>query len=187
MRIIGIAGTNGSGKDSLAHILRDDYGWFFVSASTDLIIPELEKQGRPLERHEMAALTTEWRQKEGMGAVINHALSFYKAQGKEYPGLVIGSLRHPGEAQRVHELGGTVIWVDADPKVRYERIYSRRQGDKDQKTYEQFLSEEQAEMVHSGDKATLNMAGVKDAADSVIENNSSLEALKASVEKLLNN
>lgn len=186
MRIIGIAGPNGSGKDSVAQILRDDYGWFFVSSSTDLIIPELKKMGRRLERSEMAALTTQWRQAEGMGAVVDHALALFKSQDKDYNGLVVGSLRHPGEAQRVHELGGQVIWVEADPKVRYERIYNRGQGAKDKKSFEEFLSEEQAEMTHSGDEATLNMAGVKDAADYIVSNNSTLKDLESQLQELVN-
>jgi len=60
MKIIGIGGTNGSGKDTLSQILADDYGWLFVSASGDLIIPELKRRGLPLERKYMAALTAEW-------------------------------------------------------------------------------------------------------------------------------
>jgi len=187
MKILGIAGTNGSGKDSLAALLKDDYGWFFVSSSGDLIIPELKRLGRPLEREQMSALTTEWRQKEGMGAVVDRAVKLCESSGKKYEGLVVGSLRHPGEVQRVHELGGKVVWVDASPHVRYERIYSRAQGDKDQKTYQQFLAEEKAEMDHSGDDATLNMAAVKKNADIFIENGSNdLEAFKAQVKKTLN-
>jgi len=187
MKIIGIAGTNGSGKDTVSELLVR-HGWLFISASGDLFIPELKKRGQPLQREQMADLSTEWRKELGMGAVIDKAVEEYKkrSQTRKFEGLVISSLRHPGEADRVHELGGRVIWVDADSKIRYERINSRGQGIKDQKTYEQFLAEERADMQHVGDKATLSMSGVRTKADIFLENNGSdLEAFKTATEKAL--
>ncbi|HVX58400.1 MAG TPA: AAA family ATPase [Candidatus Saccharimonadales bacterium] len=186
--IIGIGGTNGSGKDSLSEFLRDDLGWLFVSASGDLIIPELKARGESLERPQMAALTTQWRKQLGMGAVVDKAYEQFQAQGGlgKYKGLVISSLRHPGEADRLHELGGQVVWVDADPRVRYDRIYNRGQGDKDKKTFEQFLAEEQAEASHTGHNATLNTSAVKDRADIFVYNDSNdLEVFKSVAKKAL--
>ncbi|MGH7240388.1 MAG: hypothetical protein ACREHG_10070, partial [Candidatus Saccharimonadales bacterium] len=76
----------------------------------------------------------------------------------------MASLRNPGEADRVHELGGKVIWVDADPQVRYQRVINADRGrdGEDGKTYAEFLAEEAAEMNYSGDEATLSGAAVKD-------------------------
>lgn len=187
MKILGIGGTNGSGKDTVSQMLADDYGWLFVSGSRDLIIPELRKRGLPLEREQMAGLTAEWNRTIRMGAVIDKAVEKFEQSGKPYTGLVISSLRHPGEADRVHELGGQVVWIDADPKVRYERINKRGQGDKDKKTYEQFLAEEQAEMSHAGDEATLNMAAVKAKADIFITNDSNdLKSFRKKIAQALN-
>ena len=169
-------------------MLADDYGWLFISASGDLIIPELQKRGLPQERQQMAALTTQWREATGMGAVMDKAVEKYQQMGGDtkYKGLVISSLRHPGEADRVHELGGQVVWVDADPHVRYDRIYNRGQGAKDQKTFEQFRAEEAAEMHHSGDAATLSIADVKPKADFVLLNDTSnLEDFKLQAKQTL--
>lgn len=188
MKLIGVGGTNGSGKDTLSQILADDYGWLFVSASGDLIIPELKRRGLPLERKNMAALTAEWNREISKGAVIDKAAEKFgeQSKSKNYNGLVISSLRHPWEAERVHDLGGIIVWIDADPKIRYERIFNRGQGDKDKKTFEQFMAEEQAEMQHSGDEATLNMAGVKALADIFLTNDTdNLEDFKQAVQKAL--
>ena len=173
MKIVGVSGTNGSGKDTIGELLRDNFGWLYISASGDLIIPELQKRDLPTDRVHMAALTTEWRREIGMGAVVDKALE--KAgddlKNSKIGGLVIASLRHPGEAERIHGLGGYVVWVDADPKVRYERIYARKQGTKDMRTYDEFLADQNREMNHSGDKATLNIGDIKAKADIFIENN----------------
>ena len=180
MKIIGIAGTNGSGKDSISQILADA-GWLFVSASGDLIIPELIKRGLPLERANMAAITEEWRHQLGVGAIVDKAVDLYKKSRHEHAGLVISSIRHPGEAERVHQLDGRVVWVDAEPQTRYQRIYARGQGDKDKKTFEQFQAEESREMTNANAMYN-NIAPVKERADIFIENNGSdFETLRQEV------
>lgn len=186
MTIIGIAGTNGSGKDTVAHMLTERYGFFFASAS-DMLGDELLKRGLPLERANKSALSTEWRRKYGLGAVVDVGLELAKKAGSQK--MVVGSLRNPGEADRVHEQSGIVVWVDADQKVRYDRISSNNRGRvEDQKTFAEFIAEEKIEMTHSGDENTLNMSGVKTKADIFIENNdNNIEAFKNQAEKALSN
>ena len=109
-----------------------------------------------------------------------------ESKSKPYSGLVISSIRHPWEVDRIHAHGGLVVWVDADARVRYNRIFNRGQGEKDQKTFEQFLAEEQTEKDHTGDQATLNWQGVKDRADIFITNDDNdLEKFKAAAQKAL--
>lgn len=170
MKIIGISGTNGAGKDTLADWLADQ-GWLFVSGS-DILREELKKRGLSIERENLRNLSAEWRREFGLGVLIDRAVSEYErlSQKNDFKGLVISSIRNPGEADRVHELGGQIIWIDADPKIRYARIVERMRGTEDKKTFEQFLTEEQAEMRPSGDEATLDMASVKEKADLFIQN-----------------
>lgn len=172
MVIIGLSGTNGSGKDTVAKMLVEQYGFMWGDATT-MLGDELTHRGLPHERAHKAALSAEWRRESGMGVIVDKAVELFK-KTPDAKGVVVSSLRHPGEVDRVHELGGTVVWVDADPKIRYERIQNNaahRNRVEDQKTFEQFLAEEQAEMAHSGDSATLNMGAVKEQADTFIENN----------------
>lgn len=185
MQLIGIAGTNGSGKDTVGHMLAENHNYLFVSM-TDMLREEAQKLGLPVEREVLRTISAEWRREYGLGVLVDKAIEYYKAQDKKYDGLVMASLRNPGEADRIHELEGRVIWVDADPRVRYERTRSRSRTEEDDKTFEEFLAEQQAEMHHSGDKATLNIAGVKDTADIFLENNSEdIETFKDEAEKAL--
>lgn len=186
IKIIGISGTNGSGKDSLAKILVEDYGWFFVSGS-DILREELKKRNLPIERENLRNLSAEWRREFGKGVIVDRAFRMYEDEEGKYKGFVTSSLRNPGEAEEIHKIGGTVVWVDAPPKLRYQRIYSRQRSDEDNKTFEQFQKEEYDEMHHhGGDDATLNMAGVKAIADVFVTNdNNNFEDFKKAAKKAL--
>lgn len=181
-QIIGLSGTNGSGKDTVGHMLAERHGFLFAGA-TEMFVGELQKRGWPTDREHKSKLSAEWRREFGMGVIVDKAVDMFNVEPGKYQGIIVGSLRHPGEADRVHKLGGKMLWVDADPKVRYDRIRSANRGraSEDDKTFEQFLAEEQVEMhpQAGADDATLNMAAVKEKSDIFLQNNGSdIEAFK---------
>ena len=185
MKIIGVSGTNGSGKDTVGELLRDDFGWLLVAVS-DLMREEAKKRNLPPEREVLREISAEWRRKYELGVWFEKAVEKYNKSKKKYSGLVITNARNPGEADYIHKLGGKVVWVDANPKVRFERVTKRARDAESQKDFEHFLAQEKAEMSHSGDEATLNMAGVKDKADIFIQNNGNdLAAFKQDVIRAL--
>lgn len=188
VRIIGIAGTNGSGKDTVGRLLAERHNYLFISV-TDLLRDELHRRGVPTDRLHMRTLSKEWREQYGLSVLVDRAVDTFEQQGKKYAGVVMSSLRNPYEADRVHELGGTVVWVDAEPRVRYERLKAAkrqgREGD-DDKTFEQFTAEEQIEMQSSNDPAALNMNAVRTKADRKIVNNTTdMAVLETAVEQVL--
>lgn len=189
LKIIGVGGTNGAGKDSLGEILAEKHGYLWVSV-TDMLRDELRRRKLEINRTHTSQLSAEWRREYGHGVLVQKAIDFYQQQPNKYQGLVLGSLRHPAEAESVHKNGGTVVWVDADPKVRYERIQAnahlRNRSGEDNRTFEEFMADEKREMRPEGDEATLDMTGVKEAADIFIENNGSdIQAFNKTVEKAL--
>lgn len=190
MRIYGLGGTNGSGKDTVAQMLAERYGFLNASA-TEMFLGELKKRGWPNDREHKAKLSALWRRESGMGVIVDKAVEMYRQSPGKYKGIIVGSLRHPGEADRIHELGGKQIWVDADPKIRYDRIQKSLEERaathvEEGKTFKEFLAEEKREMTPSGDEATLNMSAVKDRADIFLENNGDdIESFKDDAEKEL--
>lgn len=184
MKLIGIGGTDASGKDTVGEMLAERHGWQVVSVS-DILRAELNRRGVVLSRKALRHLSAEWRREYGLGVLVDKAVEKYE-DGK-FKGLVIGSLRNYSEADEIHRLGGKVIWVDADPHVRYARITSRNRGTEDQVSFEEFVEEEQEQMHHyEGDHHTLNLFGVKERADiTLINNGNDIEDFKYAAEKAL--
>ncbi len=186
MKLIGIAGTNGSGKDTVGQLLASKHSFLFVSV-TEMLREECRKRGLPVERENLRMISAEWRRDGGLGVLVDRAVEVFNRGGNGHQGLAVASLRNPGENDRVHELGGKVLWIDADPRVRYDRIQSVNRGrsEEDAKSFRQFLAEEEAEMYPSGDAATLSMSGVKALCDVTIVNEGSTEELEKQIAALI--
>jgi dephospho-CoA kinase len=188
-KLIGLSGTNGSGKDTVGLMLAERHGYLFVSVS-DLLREEARKRDLPVTREVLREISAEWRREFGLGVLVDRAVEKWKSFGDTYKGVVACPMRNTGEAQHLKDSGGLLVWVDADPKVRYERITNGNRGraGEDDKTFEQFLQEEQDEMHRpaDGDAATLNVGAVKDLADITVENNSSdIKVFKDAAEQTL--
>ena len=183
MKLIGIGGTNGSGKDTIGKILEEKHGWKFISL-TDVLRDIAVSRGLTIDRENLRQISAELREKHSTGIMIDLVIESYKKLDQKYEGLVTASLRNAGEADRVHALGGTVIWVDADPKLRHERISSRQRAD-DKVSFEQFMEQEDIEMHGATNKYELKSADVKAKADKGLNNDSDYEAFVNKIDTLV--
>jgi cytidylate kinase len=191
-KIIGVSGTNGSGKDTFGHILAEHHGYLFISV-TELLRNEAKRRGLPVEREALRTISAEWRRELGLGVLIDKAIVEYEKDAEKYSGLVVASLRNPGEADRVHEFNGIMVWIDADPRKRYNRVLanaeSRGRAEEDNKTFDEFLTEEKDEMnaPTGSDSAVLSISAVKQRCDIFIDNDDEdLAVYRATIEKALN-
>ena len=193
--IYGVAGTNGSGKDSLMDFLVDRHHFLLFNTSNNLrqvaqaVFQSTQRGGNDTP---MGRVGNAYRTAYPGGTVELGLLDWWMRisvlpKDLQPRGLIIGSIRGTGEAKRLKEFGGKLIVVDADPKVRYERIFGRGRVDDKQLSYEDFVAREAAEMaVGETDPTRFGMAAVIDMADIRIENNSdSIEAFSQTVEEAL--
>lgn len=173
--LIGISGTNGAGKDTVGHILATQFNYVFASVTESLRV-EARRRGLEPARENLREVSANWRREFGLAVLVDKTCEQRQPELPGKSGLVLASLRNPAEADRIHELGGVVVWVDADAQLRYQRIQSnasnRDRAAEDNKTFEQFVAEEEAEMHRpaGADAATLDMSAVKDRADYIIIN-----------------
>lgn len=165
--IIGIAGTNGSGKDTLADLRRDKRGTQKASLS-DILRTEASKRGLEHTREVLRSISTQWGRELGAGALALMTIrNYWETRSNDETGLSIVSVRRPAEAAAIQAQQGAVLWVDADQSVRYERIIAASRGRIDDVvTFEEFCEQEDKEMhPPADDPFAVNMAGVRDIAD----------------------
>jgi len=178
LTIYGVAGTNGSGKDSIMDLLAGQ-GFLVFNTSNSLreiaqaAFNSTDRGGNdaPMGRAGNAYRTAYPGGMVEVGLLewwVRAAILPYELKPK---GLVIGSIRGTGEVQRLKAAGGKLIVVDADPHVRYARLTSRGRAD-DNISFEQFMEKEAGDMaVGQTDPTKFGMAAVIEQADIRIENN----------------
>ena len=115
--LIGVSGTFGSGKDSLARILVNEYGYTEVSTS-DLVREVAMRERGSIERPVLAEVATMCREKYGAGYFVEVGLD------KPRP-LVITGIRSLGEMKALKQADGIMVYIDAPIEERCRRMIGR--------------------------------------------------------------
>jgi len=180
MIIIGITGTIGAGKGTVVEYLIDKKGFKHFSARA-FLIEEIEKRGLENNRDSMVLVANDLREKNSPSFVADE---LFKRALESGDNCVIESLRTSGEIESLKSKGNfTLLAIDADPKIRYERIIGRSSST-DNISFEKFLADEQREM-ESTDPNKQNLSKCIGMADFVINNNGNLEELNLKLEEIL--
>lgn len=179
--IIGITGTNGAGKGELAKYLVEEKGFKHYSVR-DYLVKRLEKEGLNTTRDNMIILGNELRHKHGPSYIVEE---LFKEAIKNGGDSVIESIRTLGEAMFIKDKGGKIWAVDAQQKLRYERVLGRGSST-DDITFDKFIENEKREM-SSSDPNNQNIQAVVEVADKVFANNGTLQELLERVDKELKN
>ncbi|HEX4662098.1 MAG TPA: AAA family ATPase [Candidatus Saccharimonadales bacterium] len=167
--IIGIAGTFAGGKDTLAKYLAEHFHYEHFSTG-DMVRVEAQKRYGSIERPILRKTATELRHDEGAGVFAQRALE----HAKNGP-LLISGIRSLGERDAIVAGGGTIMFIDAPVKARYERMKARARDDEMLLTLEQFEANEAKEWYSGDDPADFNLRDIKRDADIVIENDADLQ------------
>ena len=177
MKIIGITGTIGAGKGTIVDYLVKNYGFRHYSVR-NYLIQEAQKQNLPLNRDTYVQLANTLREIHSPSFIIDE---LYKEAAKNGENAIIESIRTPGEIASLRTKDNFSLWaVDADPKIRYERIVAR-QSETDHISFDTFLQNEQREM-NATDPTKQNLAASIRQADVLFENNDHFEKLYRQIE-----
>ncbi|MCA9313249.1 hypothetical protein KDA08_02905, partial [Candidatus Saccharibacteria bacterium] len=98
----------------------------------------------------------------------------YESYKESYPGGVcISGFRAWDEAKFIKELGGTLVYTDAAPSVRYKRMVSRARDDEKLISFEEFIERESEE--NGGINSQFSILGIKERADIVLDTEMDLQ------------
>jgi len=178
--IIGITGTDGAGKGTVVEYLVSKKGFVYYHARA-LFAQETLRRGIESSRANLRLVANDLRREHGNDFIVTFFLKQAQEKGDEH--IVIDSIRTMAEAETLKKNGGILLCIDADRKVRYERI-KRRASSTDHVSFEEFVLLEEREM-NDPDPNGMQKAQVMSAADHCIENNISLEDLHSQIEAFL--
>src|SRR3989344_1041345 len=171
MIILGLTGTFGAGKSTLAEILKErGYQQLVMS---DVLREELRMQGKQETRDNLFVIANELRKKYGASIIVERLVE--KAQKENLKKVIIDGIRTQGEIEAIKKYHGRVIAVDSSLEIRYQRIV-RRGSSKDDITFEKFKEQEKAE----------NLQECIKKADYVIFCDGNVDDLKKEAEKMIN-
>jgi len=175
--ILGLTGTNASGKGMFCSILKEHYG-FAVHSLADPLREEAASLGIEPSTKNLIALGNEMREKYGAGALAKLIL-------KRLPkgDVVLDSIRNPAEVAVLRELPDFVlIALDAPLKVRYEREHARgRVGNA--KSFEEWLAIEKMEDEENPRHLQVHLC--MDLADYTLQNDGTKNELKKKIDEVL--
>lgn len=138
--IIGLTGTNGSGKTVASkHLERKGFRVFSLS---DVIREELAEQGTPPSRENLIAEGNRLRAKFGP-AILAERVGRKFRHDQHY---VVDSIRTPHEVRALRECGDFhLLHVDAAAELRYRRVRNRG-GNRLPSSFEEFVELETREL-----------------------------------------
>lgn len=180
--IIGITGTIGAGKGTIVDYLVKNKGFVHFSARIDVINKEIEKRGLPITRDNMVMVANDLRKSYGPSYVVEE---LFKLAEKSDSNCILESIRTVGEIESLRQKGKFYLFaIDADRKIRYDRIQKRGDIQSDNVSFEKFVEQEEKEMT-SDDPNKQNLSKCIEMADYIFMNNSTLEELHYQVDKII--
>ncbi len=181
MKIIGVIGLNGSGKDEVVIYLNKRYGIPLISIG-DIVREIAAKEGVEPNRDNLDAITRKCFALYGEGYFLKQVVEKIRRNANLWKAVGISGVRSPQDIKIVKdafEKDFTLIHVYiSDPQVRFDRI-KKRGSKRDSSTFQEFLQQDQEteQLFHISDAIKM--------ADFSIPNDGSLDNLHCEIEKLI--
>jgi dephospho-CoA kinase len=179
MKIIGVIGQNGSGKDEVLKYVRVKYGVPFLSTG-DMVREIAAKEGKEPTRENLQEISERYFREFGRGCFVKLAAEKIQQNGWAVGG--ISGIRSSDDVKVLRDkVGGDFILVNvyvSNPKVRFARMQARHEG-RDPQTYEQFQRNEKAE------EEIFHIQTAAKSADLSLSNDGTLDDLHKEIDSLV--
>jgi dephospho-CoA kinase len=185
MKVIGLTGTMGSGKEVVKDFLIKKFNCYYVTLS-DVIRGEIEKKKGNLTRQTQQDMGNEMRKKYGPHILAMLAIE-YLSKSKEM--AVIDGIRNPGEIEYLRKKFGPdfkLIAIDASPEVRFERILKRGQAS-DPKTWEEFAALDERDKGKDEPEYGQQVKRCMEQANFTVMNDGTLEEFENKINEIVKN
>lgn len=175
IRLIGLTGTNGSGKGEVALFFTENgYDYFSLS---DVIRNELKRKKQKITRDNLIRMGNRMRERSTPDILAR--LVTKKIKGN----TVIDSIRNPKEIEFFQNQGNFILLaIDAPAAERFERV-KKRGREESASSLQEFLAKEAEEM--STEERSQQLHACMEMADHRIINEGTVEELRKKLEEFL--
>ena len=173
MHVLAVSGLIGSGKDTVAGLIAEKYGYEMIQLA-DVLRGMLRKEGIPVTRENLQ----QYRLKHGRTFLAEECV---RIAGKSRAArLIFAPMRMMEDFSILRKSfpGIKLIWVDSPATTRFRRL-SGRNRENDPKTLIAFKEQDMKEM------KIFDFRKLRKAADYKIQNGGSVEDLRKAVDKLM--
>ncbi len=176
-KIFGLTGKIAAGKGTVAAYLQKNYGASVYRFSTPLR-DALDRFYLDQTRENMQTISRILRENFGQDLLANVIAADVKKDKNKI--IVVDGIRRFADIKALKNIPGFyLVYIKADPRLRYERLKKRKENKGDtQKSFAQFLKEDQAESEQEIEK-------VGAAAQIVLDNNKTFAYLYKQVKNLI--
>jgi dephospho-CoA kinase len=179
MKIIGVVGKNGSGKDEVLKYLRIKYSVPFLGTG-DIVRGIAVKEGIESTRFNLQEISERYFKQYGQGCFIKMAVEQIQKNGWNISG--ISGIRSLNDVTILKTmLGGDFILVNiyiTGPRERYNRMVKRVEA-RDPQSFEQFL------ILDDNEEKIFRVGEAAQHADYSIANDGSLDDLHNAINQLV--
>lgn len=175
--IIGIVGEKGSGKGTFPKLLIEMLPDKRIVRTTfsDVMTDTLNIWGLDRSRENYIKLVVAMRENFGPNVLANAVKR--RVEGLDGDIVVIDGMRWMADLEMIRSINGKIVYITADPKVRYERTKARgEKAGETETSFEQFMEEEKA-------PTEIDIPKIAAEADFTINNNRDLEEFKSQVKE----
>ncbi|MCX6722661.1 MAG: AAA family ATPase [Candidatus Staskawiczbacteria bacterium] len=175
-KIIGIVGEMGSGKDTFCDYVKENYQNVYFLRFSDALTEILKIFFDDIKRDDQQWLSSALRERFGQDILVK---ALVKKVNSISDGIVIlNGVRRPGDFEVLDKIGGKIIYVTADEKLRWERVKIRGEKKDDDVPFEKFVEMGKAE-------AEKDIPEVGAMAEFKIVNNGSKEEFYQEIKKVI--
>jgi dephospho-CoA kinase len=179
MKIIGVIGQNGSGKDEVLKYLKAKYNIPFLSTG-DMVREIAAKEGKAPTRENLGEISERYFREFGRGCFVKLAAGKIRENNWKIGGIT--GIRALEDVEVLKSgFGSDFILINvyvSDPQERYRRMVKRGEG-RDPQSYEQFLRQDAAE------EELFHIRSAVPRADYSIANNTTLDGLHSEIDRLV--
>lgn len=179
MKIIGLFGLIGSGKDTVADYIQEKYLYKKISFG-DIVREFATKEGLDHSRDNLDNLQKRYRDKYGFDFFSKKVVERIKSEGGNF---IVNGIRRPEDVEvLIKEFGDDIklVLIDLDAQTRFKRMKLRKRiGDPE--TFEEFQRQEKNQFKLFNLDKTIKYMKFK------IDNSGSLEDLYRNIDNFMKN